>query len=60
MGQTLSAPVTDKTTTEDSNTKFAYGSSCMQGWRVCILFIIYNQIINYYYTNLIQSIFLNF
>ncbi|KAI8874588.1 PP2C-domain-containing protein, partial [Backusella circina FSU 941] len=34
MGQTLSAPVTEKTTTHDANSKYFYGCSHMQGWRL--------------------------
>ncbi|KAI9296962.1 PP2C-domain-containing protein [Neoconidiobolus thromboides FSU 785] len=34
MGQTLSAPVTEKHTTNGSNNRFIYGASAMQGWRV--------------------------
>ncbi|KAJ9084057.1 Protein phosphatase 2C 2 [Entomophthora muscae] len=34
MGQTLSAPVTEKYSDEGSNDKYSFGSSCMQGWRV--------------------------
>lgn len=34
MGQTLSAPVTDKHSDEGSNERYVYASSCMQGWRV--------------------------
>ncbi|KAI7906560.1 phosphatase 2C-like domain-containing protein [Cokeromyces recurvatus] len=34
MGQTLSEPVTEKTTTHESNHKYFYGCSHMQGWRL--------------------------
>lgn len=34
MGQTLSAPVTEKHSDDGSNNRYSYGSSCMQGWRV--------------------------
>ncbi|ORX50932.1 PP2C-domain-containing protein [Hesseltinella vesiculosa] len=34
MGQTLSEPIVDKTTSADHNEKYLYGVSCMQGWRL--------------------------
>ena len=34
MGQTLSEPVTTKESATCSNTAYAVGSSCMQGWRI--------------------------
>ncbi|KAI8984493.1 phosphatase 2C-like domain-containing protein [Mycotypha africana] len=34
MGQTLSEPITEKTTTHESNHKYFYGCSHMQGWRL--------------------------
>ncbi|KAJ3338920.1 Protein phosphatase 2C 2 [Gonapodya sp. JEL0774] len=34
MGQTLSEPVRDKHTTEESDLKSSYGASSMQGWRI--------------------------
>ena len=34
MGQTLSEPVVDKVSDSASSDKMAYGSSCMQGWRI--------------------------
>jgi protein phosphatase 2C family protein 2/3 len=34
MGQTLSEPVTTKTSSADENDFLAYGSSAMQGWRI--------------------------
>ncbi|GAA5800228.1 phosphatase 2C-like domain-containing protein [Helicostylum pulchrum] len=33
MGQTLSEPLTDKTTTEGNDKRVLYGASSMQGWR---------------------------
>ncbi|PVU96719.1 hypothetical protein BB561_001011 [Smittium simulii] len=34
MGQTLSTPITDKTTASGGDKKFIYASSSMQGWRI--------------------------
>ncbi|KAI9498096.1 phosphatase 2C-like domain-containing protein [Zychaea mexicana] len=34
MGQTLSEPITDKTSSKDNDKRFAYGASAMQGWRL--------------------------
>ncbi|KAK9761821.1 Protein phosphatase 2C 2 [Basidiobolus ranarum] len=34
MGQTLSEPVTSKETDKGGNSRFIYGSSSMQGWRI--------------------------
>ncbi|CAO3695652.1 unnamed protein product [Rhizopus stolonifer] len=34
MGQTLSEPNTNKTSTHDANSKYFYGCSHMQGWRL--------------------------
>ncbi|KAG0240984.1 Protein phosphatase 2C 2 [Actinomortierella wolfii] len=34
MGQTLSAPITDKHSSTDRNGRFIYGASAMQGWRM--------------------------
>ncbi|KAF9899443.1 Protein phosphatase 2C 2, partial [Linnemannia zychae] len=34
MGQTLSAPITDKHSSADHNDRLAFGQSAMQGWRV--------------------------
>ncbi|KAI8081648.1 phosphatase 2C-like domain-containing protein [Halteromyces radiatus] len=34
MGQTLSEPIVDKKSHSDSNSKYIYGVSCMQGWRL--------------------------
>ncbi|RDD41057.1 putative protein phosphatase 2C T23F11.1 [Trichoplax sp. H2] len=34
MGQTLSEPITEKTTTISYNANYQVASSCMQGWRV--------------------------
>ncbi|KAI8070257.1 phosphatase 2C-like domain-containing protein [Thamnidium elegans] len=34
MGQTLSEPITEKTSTHGSNKKYFYGCSHMQGWRL--------------------------
>ncbi|KAK4521609.1 uncharacterized protein ATC70_004138 [Mucor velutinosus] len=34
MGQTLSEPITEKTTTQEVNSKYFYGCSHMQGWRL--------------------------
>lgn len=34
MGQTLSEPITEKTSTHGSNNKYFYGCSHMQGWRL--------------------------
>ncbi|CEP16451.1 hypothetical protein [Parasitella parasitica] len=34
MGQTLSEPVTEKTTTSEAGSKYFYGCSQMQGWRL--------------------------
>ncbi|GAN06897.1 protein phosphatase 2C [Mucor ambiguus] len=34
MGQTLSEPITEKTTTHEVNSKYFYGCSHMQGWRL--------------------------
>ncbi|KAI8367262.1 phosphatase 2C-like domain-containing protein [Blakeslea trispora] len=34
MGQTLSEPITEKTTTYEANSKYFYGCSHMQGWRL--------------------------
>ena len=39
MGQHLSEPITTKETTSISNSCYRCASSCMQGWRVSILFI---------------------
>lgn len=33
MGQTLSEPITDKSTNEGNDKRVMYGASCMQGWR---------------------------
>ena len=38
MGQTLSEPVTKKETSSDENHTLKVGASCMQGWRISILF----------------------
>jgi len=38
MGQTLSEPVTAKHTSNCHSNKYKVGSSCMQGWRISILF----------------------
>ena len=35
MGQTLSEPITTKHTTSGEDERFAFGASCMQGWRIC-------------------------
>lgn len=34
MGQTLSEPNTNKTSSKDANEKYFYGCSHMQGWRL--------------------------
>ncbi|CAO3618259.1 unnamed protein product [Cunninghamella echinulata] len=34
MGQTLSEPIIDKKSHSDSNDKYLFGLSCMQGWRL--------------------------
>ncbi|KAF9158247.1 Protein phosphatase 2C 2 [Mortierella sp. AD010] len=34
MGQTLSAPITEKHSSADHDKRFAYGASAMQGWRI--------------------------
>ncbi|KAL1935260.1 hypothetical protein VTP01DRAFT_4400 [Rhizomucor pusillus] len=34
MGQTLSEPVTTKTSSKDHNNRLAFGASAMQGWRL--------------------------
>ncbi|KAI8075133.1 phosphatase 2C-like domain-containing protein [Gongronella butleri] len=34
MGQTLSEPIVDKTSSTDNSDKFLYAVSCMQGWRL--------------------------
>ena len=34
MGQTLSEPITEKTTTYEVDSKYFYGCSHMQGWRL--------------------------
>lgn len=34
MGQTLSAPITDKHSSAGHDKRFAYGASAMQGWRI--------------------------
>ncbi|KAK5816520.1 phosphatase 2C-like domain-containing protein [Linnemannia elongata] len=34
MGQTLSAPITDKHSSSGHDKRFAYGASAMQGWRI--------------------------
>jgi hypothetical protein len=34
MGQTLSEPITEKTSTHGANNKYFYGCSHMQGWRL--------------------------
>lgn len=34
MGQTLSEPITEKTTTYEADSKYFYGCSHMQGWRL--------------------------
>lgn len=39
MGQTLSEPITEKTTHEGKNKNLMYGLSCMQGWRLSKFFI---------------------
>lgn len=36
MGQTLSAPITDKHSSSGHDKRFAYGASAMQGWRISI------------------------
>ncbi|KAG0318211.1 Protein phosphatase 2C 2 [Linnemannia gamsii] len=36
MGQTLSAPITDKHSSAGHDKRFAYGASAMQGWRISI------------------------
>jgi hypothetical protein len=38
MGQTLSEPITEKTTTHEVNSKYSYGCSHMQGWRLSKFF----------------------
>lgn len=38
MGQTLSAPITEKHSSAGHDKRFAYGASAMQGWRISILF----------------------
>lgn len=38
MGQTLSEPITEKTSTRGSNNKYFYGCSHMQGWRLSKFF----------------------
>ena len=38
MGQTLSEPVTKKETSSDENHCLKVGASCMQGWRISILY----------------------
>lgn len=40
MGQTLSEPITEKTTTHEVNSKYSYGCSHMQGWRLSKFFFI--------------------
>lgn len=40
MGQTLSEPVTKKETTSDENHSLKVGASCMQGWRISILYFL--------------------
>ncbi|KAK3816155.1 MAG: phosphatase 2C-like domain-containing protein [Benniella sp.] len=34
MGQTLSAPITEKHSSSGAGSRFAYGASAMQGWRI--------------------------
>lgn len=34
MGQTLSEPITEKTSTHGANNKYFFGCSQMQGWRL--------------------------
>jgi len=34
MGQTLSAPITEKESSAGHDTRLAYGASAMQGWRI--------------------------
>lgn len=41
MGQTLSEPVTVKETSSCHNDFLKVGASCMQGWRISILLILY-------------------
>ncbi|KAI8363721.1 phosphatase 2C-domain-containing protein [Mortierella sp. GBAus27b] len=36
MGQTLSAPITEKHSSSGHDSRFAYGASAMQGWRISI------------------------
>ena len=38
MGQTLSAPITEKHSSAGHDKRFAYGASAMQGWRISIIF----------------------
>lgn len=38
MGQTLSEPVTTKETSKCENSYAKVASSCMQGWRISILY----------------------
>ena len=42
MGQTLSEPVTTKETESVSNANYRVAASCMQGWRISILSLIYD------------------
>lgn len=39
MGQTLSAPITEKHSSAGHDKRFGYGASAMQGWRISILFL---------------------
>lgn len=45
MGQTLTEPVTAKESSSASNSYLKVGSSCMQGWRVSILFLCYDVLV---------------
>jgi hypothetical protein len=46
MGQTLSAPITEKHSSSGDGSRFAYGASAMQGWRISInLCRVYQQLI---------------
>lgn len=39
MGQTLSAPITEKHSSSGHDKRFAYGASAMQGWRISIYLV---------------------
>ena len=52
MGQTLSEPVTTKSTSTCQNSFVKIGSSCMQGWRISILLSLHTKVELMFMTNM--------